>query len=203
MTSNTQLNVIKKTLDQLGITFLDIQNPMAISIDKNVNNLMISEGLTFENALKKVLLAHESFFVYSKSFYLGIIYNFPKLVLKKLEEKEKKILFNLLKTLVLAGLVFYFFRNMVLEMLTFGNALVLSILVVSLLLFANVNSKKTKTSFRFFINKTLIKQIFFSLLFFLSSTILSKAILAAFVLYYFYVILENYQNHNLFCKTLA
>jgi len=92
MASNEQLLVIKKALEQLGITFLDIQTPIANSIEKKVKNLMLTEGMSFEIALKKELHGLEPFFIYSRSFYLGLFYNFPLIILKKLEGMEKFLL---------------------------------------------------------------------------------------------------------------
>lgn len=150
-----QIKFISEYLDRCQLKQIDVKLELLDHIASQVEDLIDEENVAFEEALKKVMVNWYSLLKDERSFHVGLIYSFPKIVMNKLERRIKKTyLYWLLIIVCLAflSLVFKidFLKNQSLNLfLDYINSFILGCVLIILFL---INFKPKPTTYRFLVN---------------------------------------------------
>lgn len=194
--SKEQIKFISDYLDKCEVNQIDVKLEVLDHIASQVEELIANEDFTFEEALKKVMKRWYPLFKDEKSFHIGLIYSFPKIVMNKLERRIKKTYLYLFMLFIFLALIFFFFNtdflkneslNLFLDYINnFIGVCVLTILFL-------INYKHKSTTYRFLVNHSSpILIIIFSINLGINS---AKLFLVTLVFVQFVFMLFNFYKH--------
>ncbi|UPQ80550.1 hypothetical protein M0M57_06835 [Flavobacterium azooxidireducens] len=152
-----EIEIISDYLSKSGIKQVDIKFELLDHIAIEIEELVVLENCSFEEALEKIKQKWNPFFVQSKSFHIGLIYSFPKIVLNKIESRIKKVNLSILLLVVLWAFCSFAFNLDLLvnqRLNSFINYSGIAIGVVLLVVSFFINYKSQPTTYRFLVNQS-------------------------------------------------
>jgi len=164
-----QLLNIETYLNQKDLTQIDLRNEVLDHIANGIETKMDSENRSFEEAFSKEVITWNKELSNYSSWWLGIAWIGPKIMMKKCVEILKRFYFKMLLFTLLSTLILYLLLQFVGDVLAFSNIDKL----FGLLFFASsmilcyfgyqINTTKYKTSFSFLFNRHCFPFILFYL----------------------------------------
>lgn len=151
--SSTQLEQINRYLDKMELVHLDLRNEVVDHMATTIEKSML-KGISFDDAFKETSKNWYPELKSHQSYWLGLLWIGPKLLIDKVVVKTKEIyLKSTLMTLVFLGLFFVLKNYISSDILNVLDAVIgTSYLVLfAILIFFNYKIKATryKTSFSF------------------------------------------------------
>ena len=173
-----QLTRVESYLNLKNITHLDLRMEVLDHIVSDIESKMEIENLDFETVFKNVIQKWKPQFNNTSSFYFGVGYSAPKIVIEKAKKQFKKW--------SVFSFFFFFFSFILIDKLSFSmsdslkNIINLSFKIITLICFIChvflmiVKSKdKVKTTFSFIL-RTQNLNILFGIILFFDFNILNK-----------------------------
>jgi hypothetical protein len=169
-----QLQRVAHYLNVKGIIYIDLRMEVFDHIVSDIEAKMMAENLEFETAFYKVTNTWNKQLKETSSFYFGVAYSLPKIVLDKAKKVYKKrfflsVLVYLIPYILLDQLKITFPQNAINDLNVFLQILTVCTLMVFFGLLIVKYKEKNKTSFSFIL-KTLSWNFFigFIVLFYLN-----------------------------------
>jgi hypothetical protein len=169
-----QLQRVAHYLNVKDIIYIDLRMEVFDHIVSDIEAKMMAEKLDFETAFYKVTVTWNKHLIKESSFYFGVTYSLPKIVLEKAKKVYKKWFFlsflvYLIPYILLDQLKITFSQNAINDLNVFLQILTVCTLMVFFGLLIIKYKEKNKTSFSFIL-KTLSWNFFigFIVLFYLN-----------------------------------
>lgn len=146
-----QLQIVEKYLNAKGIEYLDIRLEILDHIISDIETIMKNESLAFELVFASVKNKWNSHFKDDTSFYFGITYSAPKIVIEKAKKIYKNWFFIplivFLFPYILVGKLNFVFQESITYNLNLFSQIIVIInsLVFIYLLFMNSKNKSKST----------------------------------------------------------
>jgi hypothetical protein len=201
-----QLQRVAHYLNVKDIIYIDLRMEVFDHIVSDIEAKMMAEKLDFETAFYKVTDTWNKHLIKESSFYFGLTYSLPKIVLDKAKKVYKKwfflsVLVYLIPYILLDHLKITFSQNAIDDLNVFLQILTVCTLMVFFRLLIIKYKEKNKTSFSFIL-KTLSWNFFigFIVLFYLNFSAqddlqrLAISFLAAFI-FMTYSYFHFYKKH--------
>ncbi len=140
-----QIEEVNGYLTIKKIDHIDIRLEVLDHIITDVENLMSSKEIDFEFAFKEVSLKWTKHFTQTSSFYFGVAYSAPKIILNKAKRAFKKSYFILIASYFLPFVLFLNFQMKVSgEARNLINGAISMITIILIILFIYTYYKKSK-----------------------------------------------------------
>ena len=195
-----QITLISEYLEWCGIKYIDIKFELIDHIATDIEELMSAEELSFDQALKSAMKKFYPLLYQEKSFHVGLIYTFPKIVIKKIEAKIKKAYLPVVISLAIFALFTFVIKIdfSVSESLNYVvNSISAIIGTCILLILISINYKSKPTTYRFLVNQSSPILIFLLFIYSFNSEMnLLKIYYLALVIVQFVYMVVNFKNHN-------
>jgi hypothetical protein len=154
-----QLKRVAHYLNVKDIIYIDLRMEVFDHIVSDIEAKMMAEKLDFETAFYKVTVTWNKHLIKESSFYFGVTYSLPKIVLEKAKKVYKKWFFlsflvYLISYILLDQLKITFSQNAINDLNVFLQILTVCTLMVFFGLLIIKYKEKNKTSFSFIL-KTL------------------------------------------------
>lgn len=194
-----QITLISEYLEWCGIKYIDVKFELIDHVATDVEQLMTAEGFSYDLALKKAMEKFYPLFYKEKSFHVGLVYTFPKIVIKKIEAKIKKAYLPVVISLAIFALFTFVIKIdfSVSERLNYViNSISAIIGMCILLILITVNYKSKPTTYRFLVNHSSPILLFLLFIYSFNSEInLLKIYYLALVVVQFVFMVVNFKNH--------
>lgn len=176
--SNEQIDRVKNYLRIKKVNYLDLEIEVLDHIISDVENLIKERALPFDTAFERVRKKWNRHFRNTSSFYFGVTYTAPKMVIDKAKKNFKKNYFMML--------IAYFIPLIIFEQMNhqfsgdfqryFNNVFQFLVLLSTLYIIyiQSINFKSKRKSTYSFIIKTQTSSIFLCLFLFLGGDFFSK-----------------------------
>jgi hypothetical protein len=172
-----QIQRVAHYLNVKGITYIDLRMEVFDHIVSDIEAKMMTENLEFETVFYNVTYKWNKQLRQESSFYFGLAYSLPKIVLDKAKKAYKKwfflsVLVYLIPYILLDQLKITFSQNAINDLNVFLQILTVCTLMVFFGLLIIKYKEKNKTSFSFIL-KTLSWNFFigFIVLFYLNFSV--------------------------------
>jgi hypothetical protein len=194
-----QIAIISNYIDYCGIKEIDIKLELVDHIATQTEKLIVMDEVSFEQALRKVMVNWYPLFAKEKSFHIGLFYTFPKIVMKKLEARVKKTyIFMAVSILLWTLLTFVLKLEISINEITNSvvNSVSMAIGFAIVLILIRVNYKTKATTYRFLVNQSSPGLLFLLFIYALNNEMSSlKIYFLALVFVQFVFMCINYKNH--------
>ena len=152
-----QITIISDYIDYCGIKEIDIKLELVDHIATQTEEAIVMDGVSFEQALRKVMANWYPLFTKEKSFHIGLFYTFPKIVMKKIEARVKKTYIYLVISFILWTLLTFVLKlefsiNEITNSVVNFVSIAIGIAIVSILICINFKTKPT--TYRFLVNQS-------------------------------------------------
>ena len=152
-----QITIISDYIDYCGIKEIDIKLELVDHIATQTEEAIVMDGVSFEQALRKVMANWYPLFTKEKSFHIGLFYTFPKIVMKKIEARVKKTYIYLVISFILWTLLTFVLKlefsiNEITNSVVNFVSIAIGIAIVSILI--RINFKTKPTTYRFLVNQS-------------------------------------------------
>ncbi len=195
-----QITLISEYLEWCGIKYIDIKFELIDHIATDIEELMSAEELSFDQALKKAMEKFYPLLCEEKSFHVGLIYTFPKIVIKKIEAKIKKAYLPVVISLAIFALFTFVIKidfSVSERLNNFVNSISAIIGMCILLILISINYKSKPTTYRFLVNQSSPILLFLLFIYAFNSEMnLLKIYYLALVIVQFVFMVVNFINHN-------
>ena len=153
-----QLQRVAHYLNVKGITHIDLRTEVFDHIVSDIEAKMMAEKLDFETAFYKVTVTWNKHLIKESSFYFGVTYSLPKIVLEKAKKVYKRsfffsLLIYFIPYILTDNVNITFSENEINELNVFLQTLTLCTLFLFCLLIIKLK-EKNKTTYSFIL-KTL------------------------------------------------
>jgi hypothetical protein len=194
-----QITIISNYIDYCGIKEIDIKLELVDHIATQTEKSIAMDDVSFEQALRKVMVNWYPLFVKEKSFHIGLFYTFPKIVMKKLEARVKKTyIFMAVSFLLWTLLTFVLKLKFSINEITNSvvNFVSIAIGIAIVLILIRVNYKTKPTTYRFLVNQSSPVLLFLLFIYALNNELTSlKIYLLTLVFVQFVFMCFNFKNH--------
>ena len=203
--SENQIKKIDLLLEKYSIKYLDIKYELIDHIASQIEDLMNTKSKSFEEAMPIVIQTWLPVFKSQSSFWIGLIYSFPKVIIHKIELTVKKRSIIFLFFLLLWILPMFFYQKrlntflMPMDHSVDFLVIIFSLIICLLIVLVNIKSKPTVSRF-------LINQSSFVLIFSFLTLLLNEEVIVAKLFYLSSIILQttfmfrSYLLHREFLK---
>lgn len=152
-----QITIISDYIDYCGIKEIDIKLELLDHIATQTEEAIVMDGVSFEQALRKVMANWYPLFTKEKSFHIGLFYTFPKIVMKKIEARVRKTYIYLVISFILWTLLTFVLKlefsiNEITNSVVNFVSIAIGIAIVSILI--RINFKTKATTYRFLVNQS-------------------------------------------------
>lgn len=194
-----QITIISNYIDYCGIKEIDIKLELVDHIATQTEKSIVMDDVSFEQALRKVMVNWYPLFVKEKSFHIGLFYTFPKIVMKKLEARVKKTyIFMAVSFLLWTLLTFVLKLKFSINEITNSvvNFVSIAIGIAIVLILIRVNYKTKPTTYRFLVNQSSPVLLFLLFIYALNNEMSSlKIYFLALIFVQFVFMYINFKNH--------
>lgn len=164
MLSKDQIQQVENYLTQKGLKYIDIRYEVLDHISSDIEQMMETRGLSFENASDIVFLKWNRNFVSRSNIWIGLIYSGPKIfidhsviIYKKFILKIQLIVFAVIIGL---GKIFVHFNTLWInyeqQLTYFFKTIAAIILIVVLYWFYQIRKTKLNTSYSFLFTRNIL-----------------------------------------------
>ena len=152
--SKEQLRRVAHYLNVKDITYIDLRMEVFDHIVSDIEAKMGAENLDFETAFYAVTVKWNKHLIQESSFYFGLTYSLPKIVLNKAKKEYKKwyfltVIAYLIPYILFDQLKITFSENAIRELNIFLQILTVCTLMVFFVLLIIKFKEKNKTTFSF------------------------------------------------------
>ncbi len=144
--TTSEIGEIENFLTAKGLVHIDIRLEILDHMCENITRAMNTEGIDFENAFQNEIANWKYDLSEHSSFWLGMLWVSPRIVINKCVRKMRNIYLRLLLLIVVFGIVFFILRDfMTLNVLSLIETIIGSIYILSFgfLLFFHFRIKST------------------------------------------------------------
>ena len=152
--SKEQLRRVAHYLNVKDITYIDLRMEVFDHIVSDIEAKIVAENLEFETAFYAVTVKWNKHLIQESSFYFGLTYSLPKIVLNKAKKEYKKwyfltVIAYLIPYILFDQLKITFSENAIRELNIFLQILTVCTLMVFFVLLIIKFKEKNKTTFSF------------------------------------------------------
>ena len=207
--SPSQIETIDVFLYKNNVKYIDIKLELLDHIASQIEVVMSNQNNSFEEAYDIVTTNWSPRFRSNSSFFIGLVYFFPQIVLDRLVARVKKLTLFIFCFTALFSIPMFFYKDYSRLILRPFDGLFSSLTIVLSLFFSffliKINVQSKPTSYRFLVNQSVPTIIFFTgfnimldhkqieLKFFYTLLILFQSI----------VVFQNYRLHTSFLNKLT
>ena len=194
-----QITIISDYIDYCGIKEIDIKLELVDHIATQIEEVIVMDDVSFEQALRNVMGNWYPLFTKEKSFHIGLFYTFPKIVMKKIEARVKKTYIYLAISFILWTLLTFVLKlefsiNEIISSVVNFVSILIGIAVVSILI--HINFKPKPTTYRFLVNQSSPILLFLLFIYAFDAEMNSlKIYFLAMVFVQFVFMCINFKNH--------
>ena len=194
-----QITIISNYIDYCGIKEIDIKLELVDHIATQTENAIVMDDVSFDQALREVMVNWYPLFTKEKSFHIGLIYTFPKIVIQKIEARVKKTYIFLAVSFILWALLTFVLKlkfsiNEITNSVVNFVSIAIGIAIVLILI--RVNYKTKPTTYRFLVNQSSPVLLFLLFIYALNNEMSSlKIYFLALVFVQFVFMCINFKNH--------
>jgi hypothetical protein len=194
-----QITIISDYIDYCGIKEIDIKLELVDHIATQIEEVIVMDDVSFEQALRNVMGNWYPLFTKEKSFHIGLFYTFPKIVMKKIEARVKKTYIYLAISFILWTLLTFVLKlefsiNEITSSVVNFVSIAIGIAIVSILI--GINFKTKPTTYRFLVNQSSPVLLFLLFIYAFDAEMNSlKIYFLAMVFVQFVFMCINFKNH--------